>query len=59
LEKVKIIKHVMSSAAEQAKTGALFINGKEAIPLRQTLIELNLRFHMDLIPEEIKIAYKL
>jgi hypothetical protein len=40
LEKVKIIKHVMSSAAE-AETGALFINGKEAIPLRQTLIELN------------------
>jgi hypothetical protein len=40
LEKVKIIKHIMSSAAE-AETGALFINGKEAIPLRQTLIELN------------------
>jgi hypothetical protein len=40
LEKVEIIKHVMSSAAE-AETGALFINGKEAIPLRQTLIELN------------------
>jgi hypothetical protein len=40
LEKVEIIKHVMSSTAE-AETGALFINGKEAIPLRQTLIELN------------------
>jgi hypothetical protein len=40
LEKVEIIKHVMSSATE-AETGALFINGKEAIPLRQTLIELN------------------
>jgi hypothetical protein len=40
LEKVEIIKHVMSSTAE-AETGALFINRKEAIPLRQTLIELN------------------
>jgi hypothetical protein len=40
LEKVEIIKHVMSSAAE-SETGALFINGKEAMPIRQTLLELN------------------
>jgi hypothetical protein len=40
LEKVEIINHVMSSAAE-SETGALFINGKEAMPIRQTLRELN------------------
>jgi hypothetical protein len=36
LEKVEIIKQIMSSTVE-AETGALFVNGsKEAIPLRQT-----------------------
>jgi hypothetical protein len=34
-----ILRHVMASAAK-AKVGALFINGQDAIPLRNTLIEL-------------------
>jgi hypothetical protein len=34
-----ILRHVMASAAE-AKVGALFINGQDAIPLCNTLIEL-------------------
>ena len=34
-----ILRHVMASAAE-AEVGALFVNGQDAIPLRNTLIEL-------------------
>ena len=36
---VKVIKHVMSSAAE-AEVGALFMNAQEAIPLRKCLEDL-------------------
>ena len=36
----KIIRNIMSSAAE-AELGALFLNDKEAVPIRTTFIEMN------------------